>query len=65
MAFDASARGLELADVTDEPVAAVLARIDVMSDAQLRELVHSEPPMVVEAAEGIIARRRSGDPRAA
>jgi hypothetical protein len=36
-----------------------------MSEAQLRELVHSEPPMVVEAAEGIIARRRSGDHRAA
>ena len=32
-----------------------------MTDAELRELVQGESPIFVEAAEGLIARRRSGD----
>ncbi|MGB0096142.1 MAG: hypothetical protein WBP81_26850 [Solirubrobacteraceae bacterium] len=40
---------------------ATLVRLDEMSDAELRELVQGEAPMFVEAAEGIIARRKSGD----
>ncbi|MBV9425220.1 MAG: hypothetical protein JOZ98_20090 [Solirubrobacterales bacterium] len=40
---------------------AALVRLDEMSDAEMRELVQGEPPIFVDAAEGIIARRRSGD----
>jgi len=51
-------RALELIDpspgVTD-----ALARVDAMSDERLRELVAGEHPMVVEAAEAIIARRQA------
>jgi hypothetical protein len=54
-------RGLELVEVTDEGVRAALMRIDEMSESELRELVREEPPLVVEAAEGIIARRRSSE----
>jgi glycosyltransferase involved in cell wall biosynthesis len=61
---DRSTRGLELAEVTDERVLASLARIDEMSDAELRELVRSEPAIVVEAAEGVIASRRTGERQA-
>jgi hypothetical protein len=64
MAQDRSTRGLELAEVTDERVLASLVRIDEMSDAELRELVRSEPSIVVEAAEGVIASRRMGERQA-
>jgi hypothetical protein len=30
-----------------------------MNDSELRELVRGEPPIVVESAEGIIARRHA------
>ena len=56
-------RGLRSVELNDERVSAGLARLDEMSDAELRELVQGEPTMFVEAAEGIIARRRSGDSR--
>ena len=52
-------RGLQLVEVKDEGVRAALRKIDEMSDSELRELVRGEPPLVVEAAEGIIARRHS------
>lgn len=61
MASDRSNRGLQSVELNDERVRAGLARLDEMSAAELRELVQGEPPMFVEAAEGIIARRRSGD----
>jgi hypothetical protein len=32
-----------------------------MSDEQLRELVRAEHPDVIDAAEGIIARRRAAE----
>jgi hypothetical protein len=50
-------RGLQLVEVKDERVRAGLRKLDEMSDNELRELVRGEPPLVVEAAEGIIARR--------
>jgi hypothetical protein len=53
-----------LADVTDPRVLASLARVDGMSDEELRALVRGEHPMMVEAAEGIIARRRSAERQA-
>ena len=52
-------RGLQLVEVKDERVRAALRKLDEMSDSELRELVRGEPPLVVEAAEGIIARRRT------
>jgi hypothetical protein len=59
MRSDAPEHGLELAEVADPRVLASLARIDNMSDDELRALVRGEHPMVVEAAEAMIARRRS------
>jgi hypothetical protein len=61
IASDRSNRGLQSVELNDERVRAGLARLDEMSEAELRELVQSEPPIFVEAAEGIIARRQSGD----
>ena len=61
MASERSNGGLELVELNDERVRAALTRIDEMSDTELRELVRGEPPIVVEAAEGIIARRQSGE----
>lgn len=61
MASERSNRGLQSVELNDERVMAGLARLDEMSDVELRELVHGEPPIFVEAAEGIIGRRRSGD----
>ena len=61
MASKRSNRGLQSVELNDERVRAGLTRLDEMSDAELRELVQDEPPMFVEAAEGIIARRRSDD----
>jgi hypothetical protein len=50
---------LELAEVRDPRVLGALAHVDGMSDEDLRVLAHSEHPMVVEASEAIIARRRA------
>jgi hypothetical protein len=61
VASDRSNRGLQSVELDDERVRAGLVRLDEMSDAELRELVRDEPAMFLEAAEGIIARRRSGD----
>jgi len=61
VANDRSKRGLQSVELNDEGVRAALVRLDEMSDAELRELVKGEAPMFVDAAEGIIARRRSGD----
>lgn len=59
MATEQPDRGLQLVDVSDEGVRAALMKIDEMSDSELRELARGEPQLFVEAAEGIIARRRS------
>ena len=59
VASERSNRGLQSVELNDERVRAGLSRLDEMTDAELRELVHGEAPMFVEAAEGIIARRRS------
>jgi hypothetical protein len=48
-------------DVKDERVRTALTRIDEMSDSELRELVRDEPPIVIGAVEGIIARRKSSE----
>lgn len=61
MASDRAKRGLQSIELNDERVRAALVRLDEMSDAEMRELVQGEPPIFVDAAEGIIARRRSGD----
>jgi hypothetical protein len=50
--------GLELAEVRDSRVLEALARVDGMSDEDLRVLAHDEHPMV-EASEAIIAGRRA------
>jgi len=55
-----SERTLELIE-TSPAVAEALTRIDGMSDTELRALVAGEPPMMVEAAEAIIARREAAD----
>jgi hypothetical protein len=51
--------GLTLVEVTNPRVLEALARIDAMSDEQIRELVRGEPAIIVEAGEGIIADRRA------
>jgi hypothetical protein len=56
---DRSEHGLELAEVAHPQVLSSLARIDRMNDEELRALVRNEHPMVVEAAEALIASRRS------
>ena len=61
MASDHSYRGLQSVELNDERVRAALVSLDEMSDSELCELVCGEPPMIVEAAEGIIARRQSGE----
>jgi hypothetical protein len=55
-----SERALELIDASPG-VAEALERVDAMSDAELRALVATEHPMVVEAADAIIARRHAAD----
>ncbi len=55
-----SERALELIDASPG-VAEALERVDAMSDAELRALVAAEHPIVVEAADAIIARRRAAD----
>ena len=52
-------RELELVQVKDEKVRAALRKVDAMSDSELRELAHGEPQLFVDAAEGIIERRRA------
>jgi hypothetical protein len=37
-----------------------LARIDALSDEQIRELAHGEPQIIVNATQYIIARRHLG-----
>jgi hypothetical protein len=59
VASERSERGLQSVELNDERVRAALIKIDEMSDTELRELVLGEPPLFVEAAEGIIARRHS------
>jgi hypothetical protein len=61
VASERSNRGLQSVELNDERVRAGLARLDEMIDVELRELVRGEPSIFVEAAEGIIARRRSDD----
>jgi hypothetical protein len=53
-------RALELIDASPG-VAEALERVDAMTDAELRALVTDEHPMVVEAADAIIARRHAAD----
>jgi hypothetical protein len=61
VADERSHRGLQSVELNDERVRAGLSRLDEMTDAELRELVRGEAPMFVDAAEGIIARRRPND----
>jgi hypothetical protein len=61
---DRQQNGLKLAEVRNPGLFASLERVDGMSDDELRALVRGEHPMVVEAAEAIIARRRSPEPQA-
>jgi hypothetical protein len=61
VASEHSDRGLQSVELNDERVRAGLVALDEMTDAELRELVKGEEPMFVDAAEGIIARRQSGD----
>jgi hypothetical protein len=51
--------GITLVEVSNPRVLETLARIDTMSDGEIRELVEGEPPIIVEAGEGIIADRRA------
>jgi hypothetical protein len=51
--------GITLVEVTNPRVLEALARIDAMSDGEIRELVDGEPSIIVEAGEGIIADRRA------
>jgi hypothetical protein len=51
--------GITLVEVTNPRVLDALARIDAMSDGEIRELVDGEPPIIVEAGQGIIADRRA------
>lgn len=60
MANERPERGLHLVEV-DEGVRAALKEMDEMSDSELRELARGEAPMFVEAVEGVITRRHSGD----
>lgn len=53
-------RKLELID-TSPAMAEALARVDAMTDEQLRALVADEHPMVVEAAEAMLARRHTAE----
>jgi hypothetical protein len=51
--------GITLVEVTNPRVLEALARVDAMSDGEIRELVEGEPPIIVQAGEGIIADRRA------
>jgi hypothetical protein len=52
--------GFKLIDVDDPGILESLARIDAMSDEQIRELAEGEPQIVLDAAEHIIAKRHLG-----
>jgi hypothetical protein len=60
MNAQSSELALELIE-TSPGVTEALDRIDAMSDPELRALVADEHPMVVEAANAIIARRQAAD----
>ena len=60
MASERPERQLNLVEL-NERVRAALSAIDGMSEEALRELVRDEPRILVDAAEGIIARRRSDE----
>jgi hypothetical protein len=49
--------GFTLVEVTNPRVLEAVARVDAMSEEEIRELVAGEPPIIVEAGEGIIADR--------
>jgi hypothetical protein len=51
--------GITLVEVTNPRVLEALARIDAMSDGEIRKLVDGEPPIIAEAGEGVIADRRA------
>jgi hypothetical protein len=57
---DRAPSGFKLVEVTEPGILASLARIDAMSDEEIRELASGEPPIIVDAAEGIIADRHKG-----
>ncbi len=60
MSSGSARSGFKLIDVDDPGILESLARIDAMSDAQIRDLARGEPPIIVEAAENIIAERHRG-----
>ncbi|MGH2873317.1 MAG: hypothetical protein ACRDL5_12765 [Solirubrobacteraceae bacterium] len=60
MRSDRAPSGFKLVEVTEPGIRASLARIDAMSDEEIRELASGEPPLIVDAAEGIIADRHKG-----
>jgi hypothetical protein len=49
-----------LIDVPEPGILASLARVDAMSDEEIRELASGEPPIIVDSAEGTIADRHKG-----
>jgi hypothetical protein len=51
--------GFTLVEVTNPRVLDSLARIDAMSDEEMRELVRGEPPIIVAAGESVIADRQT------
>ncbi len=51
--------GFTLVEVINPRVLEAIAQVDAMSDEEIRELVDGEPPIIVEAGEGIIADRRA------
>ena len=55
-----SAEWLSLIGVDGPGILESLARVDAMSGAQIRDFARGEPPLIVEAAESIIAARHTG-----
>lgn len=60
MSSDRALSGFKLVEVSEPGILASLARIDAMSDEEIRELANGEPDVVIAAAEGIIADRHRG-----
>jgi hypothetical protein len=60
MSADRALSGFKLIEVSEPGVLASIARIDAMSDDEIRELARDEPDIIVGAAEGIIAERHKG-----
>ncbi len=52
--------GFKLIEIAHPGILASLARIDAMSDEQIRQLARDEPQIIIDAAEGIIADRHRG-----